>query len=136
MRTEQGAATAAARMTAGGVLVVEFSGPITSGAMLDALKAPIADAVRGQARAVLADYTGAVLALSDADIRLMMAGGESHNLPDLPAVVVASAETAAFLSGAALHATISGGRLRSVSPTQTHGLKQLQRLHAPGLAWP
>jgi hypothetical protein len=123
-------------MTDGGVLVVRFSGPITSGAMLDALKRPIAAQLGAHSRAVLADYTAATLALPDEAIRLMMAGGESHNLPDLPAVVVADAETGAALCAAALHATINGGALRSISPSQAHGLRQLQRLHAPGCAWP
>ena len=136
MKTNASAASASARITSGGVLVVEFAGPITSGAMLDALKAPIAAQSRGRARAVLADYTRAVLALSDEEIRQMLAGGEPHNLPDLPAVVVADTETAAFLSGAALCATISGGRLRAVSPTPEHGRTQLQRLLAPGRVWP
>lgn len=136
MKTNACAASASARLTGSGVLVVEFFGPITSGGMLDALKTPIAAQSRGQARAVLADYTRALLALSDAEIRLMMAGGEPHNLPDLPAVVVADTETAAFLSGAALHATISCGRLRAVSPTRAHGLTQLRRLLAPGRVWP
>jgi hypothetical protein len=105
-------------MTAGGVLVVEFSGPITSGAMLDALKAPIADAVRGQARAVLADYTRAALALSDAEVLLMMAGGEAHNLPDLPASVAASHEVHARMRHAAFMAGFMGGFTRIICASQ------------------
>lgn len=106
MRTELGAAQAQARMTSAGLLVVEFRGPITSGTALDALKRPVADAVRGRARAVLADYSGAVLALSESEIRLMMSGGESHNLPDLPACVLASVEVAARLKRHAVAAVL------------------------------
>lgn len=126
MKTEVGAAQASARMTDAGVLVVEFRGPITSGGMLDALKSPIADAVRGQARAVLADYTRAVLALSDADIRLMMAGGELHNLPDLPACVLAPVDAATSLKRHAVAAVLHERRIRLVE-TDLMGANQWAR---------
>jgi hypothetical protein len=102
-------------MTDGGVLVVRFSGPITSGAMLDALKRPIAAQLGAQSRAVLADYTAATLALSGPEILQMMAGGEPHNLPDLPAVVAVDNESHARLRHAAFMAGFIGGATRIVT---------------------
>jgi len=122
-------------MTPGGVLVVTFSGVLTW-PTLEALKAPIADAMGGRAVAVVADYTAATLALSDADVSAMMAYGSPYNLPTLPAVVVADAFTAVKLGQAALDATISGGVLRSVAGSRAQGLQLLERLLAPGRAWP
>jgi hypothetical protein len=128
MKTNVGAAQAHARMTGAGVLVVEFRGPITSLAMLDELKRPIADRARGSALAVLADYTRAVLAVSDAEICRMMGGHDLHNLPDLPACVLAPTDTAPRLKRHAVAAVLHHRLVRLVETDRAGALHWAHRL--------
>ena len=73
--------------------MVTVAGAVTPGA-LAYLKRRIVAKLPVKPSAVVADYRGAVLALSNADIRHMMCGGEAENLPALPAAVVSRLDTA------------------------------------------
>lgn len=76
-----------------GVLMVTIAGAVTPGS-LAYIKQEIAAKLRAEPAAIVADYRGAVLALSNADIRNMMCGCEVENLRALPAAVVSRADTA------------------------------------------
>lgn len=75
-------------VTPSGVLIVEWGGVVTIGAA-DELKRAICADLPARPIGVVSDYRLAVVAMADAELVRIMLGGR-HDLPDLPAAVVAN----------------------------------------------
>lgn len=117
-------AAAEAEITPGGVLVVKFEGLLVA-AGLAALKARVVAGMKGKPRAVLADYSRAVLAVSARELDSMMVGRSPEDLPDLPAVVVVG--DAAILPAMRRAAMAAG---------MSHGVRRVVKLDAQSaLSW-
>jgi hypothetical protein len=111
----------------GAVLVVKFGGLLMAES-LAAVKSGVVRQMRGSPRAVLADYSGAVLALNDAQLDDMMSGDGPEQLYHLPAAVVAPRGGGQALQAAALRAAVHHGALRSVAPDLAGGMVLAHRL--------
>lgn len=127
-----GAASAAVSFV-GSVLVVRFGGVLTA-SLLNALKAEISRRHGAGAEGVIADYCGAVLALSDADVERMMIGQEPENLPHLPAVVVAGAADSERLHRQAVKSAVAHALPRAVAQSYEQALALVLHLQPPRAA--
>lgn len=125
-RIEIGGARAAAEMR-GQVLVVRFEGLLVVDA-LTGMKRGIMAQMAVEPDAVLADYSGAVLAMTDGQLDEMMAGDDPENLFHLPAAVVAPRAGSQAVQAAALRAAVRHGALRSVVPSLQAGQHLVRRL--------
>ena len=112
---------ATAHLLPSGVLVVAWRGVVTMRAA-DAAKAEIAARLPWRPAAIVSDYRGAALAL-DADELLRIMLGGPHEMPELPAAVVAHEAVSHAMRRASMSAAWAG-RWRCVF----HG-------PSPALAW-
>jgi hypothetical protein len=99
-------------VTPGGVLVVQWHGVVTM-AGAESVKRAIYWALQDPVAGIVSDYTGAALALDDAEMLRIMLGGP-HDLAELPAAVVALGNASHALFRAGESAALHGRRWRMV----------------------
>jgi hypothetical protein len=93
---------ARAELLNSGVLIVEFSGLILADGLAALKREIVADlALAPGPVAVVADYSAAVLALTERQGAEMMTGGGPENLVALPAVVISPQQSRGLLQRAA-----------------------------------
>lgn len=103
-------ASVVAGLLAKGVLLITVSGSVT-GSTVRSVRPLLAAKYRASARVVIADYSGALMALDAADIWDLMTAGCDQSVPPLPAAFVVSPSMAGPMTDAALSAGISRGLL-------------------------
>ena len=92
--------------TPDGVLVVRWGDFVTLRAA-DEVKQAICAALPVRPVGVVSDYSRAVVAMSDAELVRIMMGGQ-HDLPELPAAVIANAGMCRALYAASITAALAG----------------------------
>lgn len=110
MRTVRSGSASASIGACGDVLVVQVSGLVT-GRSLPEIRRNVRAVLPRGVMAVVADYSRAALALSDAEMSDMMAGDE-HAYSHLPTAVVCRLECAHDLRRHAINAALTTGRYR------------------------
>ena len=112
-------------VTSEGVLVVEWRGVVTIGAALE-VKRRIYDALRLAPVGVVSDYSEATVVMTPVEVARIMIGGR-HDLPKLPAAVVASDAACSRLYAASVTAAACG-RWRYVCRDASQALEWTLRL--------
>lgn len=100
-------ASAALEMLPSGVLVVRLMGPLTGDALLH-FKREILARHGPDIRAFVADYTGAAIALTGADLDRVLEGEAADSGPGLPAALVVVADQERLFLGHALRMAARG----------------------------
>lgn len=130
MKITQYGAGAEVELLPGGILLVRWRGVVTM-ASAEATKRAVAAWLPEQPRGIVSDYRGALVAMGDADMIRIMMGGQ-HDLPELPAAVIANQDASRPFFEAAVTAAWVGERWRYVCHDRSEALGWLRSHLRPG----
>lgn len=108
-----------------GVLLVRLCGPLTGPALL-AFKAVIVERSGALARAYVADYSRAAIALDGAQLDLVLEGEAEGSAPTMPAALVVRPEDVDLFAGHAMRQALLG-RTRQVFTDESLAMRWAHR---------